>query len=88
MNFINWHDLQVNHKYYVITTGFLGDNTAKYVKIINILYLPNDEAMILTDYNGYGFAVGGKFEGIIGPRNKFYLVNENYMNELNCAVAA
>jgi len=70
MGYIDWHDLKVNNEYYLVTTGFLGDHYSKLIKIIRIQYLPNDEAMIFTNYNNYGFAVGGKF-----TRNKFFLLD-------------
>ena len=69
-----WKDLQVNQTYYTKMTGFTFGHASGYeqIKITRIQNLGNDEAMIFADH-GHGFAVGGIFEGVIGPRNRFWM---------------
>ena len=68
-----WKDLQVNQTYYIKMTGFTFGHANGYERIVitEIWNLDNDTAMILAD-KGRGFAVGGMFEGDIGPRNRFW----------------
>jgi hypothetical protein len=57
--------------------------------------LPNNEAMIFTrmaDGTARGYAVGGKFEGLIGARNRFWkehpsLIDYNMQHTLAAAAA-
>ena len=85
-NQVKWRDLKVGQTYYTRTTGFnpFGHIIQKIV-IESILLLKNpSEAMIFADKGGY--AVGGIFEGELGPRNRFWLIDPNTGNA--AAVAA
>lgn len=65
---IDWKDLQVGGEYYVQTTAH--NHLRQEIRITYIQSLSDDEAMIYADL-GRGFAVGGMFEGPIGPHNRF-----------------
>jgi len=69
-----WKDLQVNQTYYTKMTGYtLGyDRGYRRIVIERIWNLANGEAMILADENR-AFAVGGVFEGVLGPRHRFWM---------------
>ena len=76
-NRIHWKDLEVAKPYYTKMMGatFGCENPYMKVIIIRIQNMSNNEAMIFTQLeNGYvrGYAVGGRFEGFIGPKNRFW----------------
>lgn len=85
-NEIEWRDLKVGQTYYTRTTGFNPfGHIIKKVVIESIRLLNASEAMIYVD-QGRGFGVGGIFEGELGPRNRFWLIDPN--SDYSAAVAA
>ena len=87
-NRVSWENLQVNQSYYTKITGntFGLDNPYIKVTIESIWNLPNNEAMIFTravDGTVRGYAVGGKFEGAIGPRNRFWTEVPTYIPDIH-----
>ena len=88
---IHWTELQVGQEYYTRTIGYNPVNPdAPAVKItINEIWILNPmERMILA--GGAGYAVGGMFEGDIGPQNRFWRVTDGdiVMKGGNAAAAA
>ena len=78
---IQWNNLIAGAEYYVATTGFLGSNTPEKIRIIEIMTLPQGEAMIFADA-GRGYAVGGIFEGDkLGPKNRFWTTVTNNITQ-------
>lgn len=76
-NEIEWRDLNVGQTYYTKTTGCNPfGHIIKKVVIESIRLLNASEAMIYVD-QGRGFGVGGIFEGELGPRNRFWLIDPN-----------
>ena len=85
-NEIEWADLKVGQTYYTKTTGFNPfGHIIKKVVIESIRLLSASEAMIYAD-QGRGFGVGGMFEGELGPRSRFWLIDPNLVDA--AAVAA
>lgn len=85
-NQVEWRDLKVGQTYYTRNTGFNPfGHIIKKVVIESIRLLSASEAMIYVD-QGRGFGVGGMFEGELGPRNRFWLIDPNTGNA--AAVAA
>lgn len=70
---VSWIELRAGHTYYTRMTGFNPGPYSDYIKIVvgSIYALPHGEAMIYAD-QGRGFAVGGIFEGELGPKNRFW----------------
>ena len=79
---VYWKDLQVGGEYYVETTAH--NHPRQEITVTYIQYLNDDEAMIHAD-QGRGFAVGGIFEGPIGPHNRFWYRTEapSYAKDLD-----
>jgi len=78
-NEIEWRDLKVGQTYYTKTTGFNPfGHIIKKIVIESIRLCNASEAMIYADQGGY--AVGGIFEGELGPRNRFWLIDPNLVD--------
>jgi len=71
---INWTRVSTGEEYYVATTGYLGNNERAMIVVRSIDLFDDGSAMIYSD-NGRGYAVGGIFEGPIGPKNRFWPVS-------------
>ena len=88
---VHWSELNLGQEYYTRVTGYNPVNPdAPAVKIIitQIWILSPTERMILAGNAGY--AVGGMFEGAIGPQNRFWRVTDGdiLMKGGNAAAAA
>ena len=71
---VSWKNLVVGGSYYALTTGYhLGNNKPTLIVVTDVQLLGNDSAMIYAD-EGRGYAVGGVYEGPIGPKNRFWPV--------------
>ncbi len=71
-----WRNLVVGRSYYASTTGYLGDGVRYSMTVTHIHVMTPEESMIYVNTVDMpmikGFAVGGIFEGVIGPKNRFW----------------
>lgn len=73
---ILWRNLAVGRSYYAASTGYLCDGIRHRMTVTRIHVITPEESMIYVDIPTAptikGFAVGGIFEGAIGPKNRFW----------------
>ena len=94
---IPWRQLRIHQTYYTKMFGptFGVPNEYRKITITDIHIISESEAMIMVRYEdrNLGFAVGGIFEGVLGPRHRFWKKNpESYTHSRpslpRCASAA
>jgi hypothetical protein len=92
MEEVLWRNLVIGKSYYAATTGYLGDHIRHEITVTDIHVMNPEESMIYihcaTDPVIKGFAVGGIFEGVIGPKNRFWVTNSEGLTSQSSISAA
>ena len=70
MEVVPWNNLRIGKKYFVVTTSYSEEK--KPVVIHSLTFMNQGEAMIKHTNPMYAYAVGGMFEGPLGPKNVFW----------------
>ncbi|NBO09905.1 MAG: hypothetical protein EBV30_11345, partial [Actinobacteria bacterium] len=70
MEVVPWNNLRIGKKYFVVTTSYSEEK--KPVVIHSLTFMNQGEAMIQDTNPMYAYAVGGMFEGPLGPKNVFW----------------